>query len=153
MGEDTSPRNWWNRLLTLALPGRLMTEEIPDLLDPEAFSKALHREWSRGQRVGLPLALVVIQETVSDPSDIEQIVRAPEEGILNLFARTLHGRIRCTDLLGWQGPGKLGLILPHTTGTMAWQLVSGLYPRIQRELAGADPKEMVEVKVYAYPDD
>ena len=113
----TFRERWWPRLRSIFRAGVLPERECPGLLDIDSFSRALHREWSRSQRLGLPLSMVLISGSSPSASI------PPLEQELKAFARELLNRMRCTDILGWHRPGKLGVILAHTPGEAAWDAV------------------------------
>ena len=133
---------WWPRLRTNKT-GHAPKLESPGLLDPESFSRALHREWSRSQRLGLPFSVVMI---ASSPARATE--RSVEQELLAL-AHALRDRIRCTDLMGWHQPGKLGIILAHTPGDAAWSLVTDIQARLD-SMPGLAETNTVEV--YACPE-
>lgn len=123
--------------------------ETAAILTPEAFHRALHREWARGQRIGHPLALILI----APPTN------ARDGQALKALAQALCGRLRCTDLVGWREGGQLGLLLPHTSGRAAWELVDSLRARLSESPAetaaetAASPllPEGLAITVYAQP--
>lgn len=117
-----------------------------EVVSVEAFHRALHREWSRSLRVNLPVSLAVIE--AAGPKHDGQ--RGGESlPILAAFIKTLGGRLRCTDLLGWHEPGKLGVLLPHTTGAGAWLLIADVQSRVEKATGAKEISRMVEIKVYS----
>lgn len=197
---------WWQSLGRL-LAQRRSQSNGPEILSPDDFHRALHREWSRSQRIGLPVSMVVFsrpaEPEAGDEHDgasgnnghhngngngngngkaagnngnghgLEQVrnlgldggngnghrpggtreAGAGEKSILDRYARALDGRIRGTDLLGWLVEGKLGLLLPHTSGQAAWRLAEEIRERVEGDCPESQGwmEAHAEIKVYAYP--
>lgn len=121
------------------------TRRSSHVLTKKEFQRALHREWSRSQRIDLPVVLVTIEASQSVNRDSPGV--SPDR-ILDAYIRQLGGRLRCTDIVGWRGGLKLGVLLPHTSGADAWRIMLEVQGGIERSL-GVGLRDMVDLKVYA----
>lgn len=202
MPRRSDGETWWHNLRHI-LGRRHGAEELPAILEPEFFHQALHREWSRSQRIRLPLSMVVFSRE-SAPAGSGGQDGLPgyngngashtngngngndhgkvsgngknngklngktkelgngnghgngtggpgDENALGRYAQALGERIRCTDLIGWLEVGKLGVLLPHTTGRSAWRLAEEIQARMDGAENAGRGVSKVEIKVYAYP--
>lgn len=115
------------------------------VLNPNEFQRALHREWSRSQRIDLPVALVTIE---APPWESDDSGGMKLDAILAGYIKELTERLRCTDIVGWCGERKLGVIFPHTSSAVAWRIMQEVHARIERTFDAALP-ESIDLKVYA----
>ena len=69
------------------------------------------------------------------------------------LAEILEDMIRCTDIAGWFDEDAVGLILPHTAGKDAWNLVERVQAELERRLEEAVAGNGVAFCVHTYPFD
>ncbi|MHC4481674.1 MAG: hypothetical protein ACYS1C_12000 [Planctomycetota bacterium] len=67
------------------------------------------------------------------------------------LAEVLVPLIRCTDIAGWFDNEVLGVILPHTAGQEAWNLVRRAREQLDQRLEDAEAAEAISYRVHAYP--
>jgi len=105
------------------------------MLTPEQMNIAIQRESARADRSGGEYALVLFRIRNRDHASLSTV----------RLAKTLLGRIRATDDIGWYDEDHLGVLLPDTSAAGAWRFaesVSGLASqRTHRPLCS----------VYCYP--
>src|SRR5579862_1653916 len=82
---------------------------IASMLTPEQMNIAIQRETARADRGGGEFALVLFR------------VRNRKSLSTNRLAKTVLGRIRATDDVGWYDEDHLGVLLPDTAATGAWR--------------------------------
>jgi lipopolysaccharide/colanic/teichoic acid biosynthesis glycosyltransferase len=103
------------------------------MLTPEQMNIATQRESARADRSGSEFALVLFR------------IRSRKSLSTVRLARTLLGRIRATDDIGWYDDDHLGVLLPDTSAAGGWRFadaVCGLASRrMHRPLCS----------VYSYP--
>ncbi|MBK7875207.1 MAG: sugar transferase [Planctomycetes bacterium] len=106
------------------------------MLDQAPFEDQLIRERLRSDRTGAPLVLAVLNLPV-----VRWEGRIPSEAV-----ERLRSRLRATDVLGWFGPKKLGVLLTDTDLDGARAVVAALDGLLERG-PGVSPW-----RLYAYPD-
>src|SRR3954469_12815447 len=108
---------------------------VQSMLTPEQMNIAIQRESARADRSGGEFALVLFRIRNRDRSSLSTV----------RLAKTLLGRIRATDDIGWYDEDHLGVLLPDTSATGGWRFadaVCGLASqRMHRPLC----------TVYSYP--
>jgi GGDEF domain-containing protein len=144
-----SPNNSiWSRIKKLLGNGEHGNGEAAQLLDRDVFGMAMRRERSRADRAGTPVSLVTVSGLQSKGNDNDAARR--EKLIANL-GEILGDMIRCTDIAGWFDAGTVGLILPHTAGKDAWNLVERVQAELDRRLKEAVAGNGVSFRVHTYP--
>jgi lipopolysaccharide/colanic/teichoic acid biosynthesis glycosyltransferase len=108
---------------------------VQSMLTIEQMNIAIQRESARADRSGGEFALVLFRVRNRDRSSLSTM----------RLAKTLLGRIRATDDIGWYDEDHLGVLLPDTSATGGWRFadaVCGLASqRMHRPLC----------TVYSYP--
>jgi len=130
-----------------ALFGRLFgrrerRDEPVGMLDPRAFDAALSVERSRADRTGRPFSLVVACQAACAAGGAGAALRR--------LARVFLERKRCTDIVGWVAPGRLGVILPHTSGQDAWRMLHNIRSRLVVRGAESRGREQLCYCVHTY---
>jgi PleD family two-component response regulator len=120
---------------------------MPHLLDRRAFGNAMSRERSRADRSGTPFSLVVCSEPGSSGNGNGML----QSELMAGLAEALADRIRCTDVAGWFDDDVLAVILPHTTGQEAWNLVERVQARLKGRLRNAEGPDAISYRVHSYP--
>lgn len=96
-----------------------------------AFNEKLAEEWSRAQRYGTPLSLVMFDvdkfKTYNDTFGHQ----AGDE-VLKLLVRTVMGLVRATDFFARYGGEEFALILSNTDAEGAYILADRLRERIEK---------------------
>ncbi len=96
-----------------------------------AFNEKLAEEWSRAQRYGTPLSLVMFDvdkfKTYNDTFGHQ----AGDE-VLKTLARTVMGLVRTTDFFARYGGEEFSLILPNTDADGAYVLAERLRERVEK---------------------
>jgi len=147
MGSTASKAKWKKRLLRL-FGNRNGHGETPGVLARAEFHRALHQERSRADRTALPLSLVVVRDSLGPAP---QSTDTDGRRALAELAKFITGRVRCTDIVGWFGKDKLGVLLPHTPGPEAWKLVDDVHSRFDGHVGNGDQSEHIDCRVYTYP--
>jgi len=125
-------------------------EHVRGMLGKEAFQKALLRERSRADRIGLPLSVLVVKyATENREREEDGTGRIP----LRQVARILSRRIRSTDIIGYLEEDKLGIILPHTSGEATLKLADYVQLSVQQCFDEQSKVRSISCVVYSYPDD
>lgn len=146
-----SPHNGlWSRIKKLLGNGEHVSNGAPQLLDRDVFGGAMRRERSRADRAGAPFSLVTVSGLRGEGSGNGQLLRG--RLIANL-GEILGDMIRCTDIAGWFDEDTVGLILPHTAGKSAWNLVERVQAELERRLKEAVAGNGVSFCVRTYPFD
>jgi hypothetical protein len=110
---------------------------VRTLLSPEQMNQALARESLRVDRTKAgPLALVLFR--------LPQTRQHRLAGVR--LAKTILRRIRITDDVGWFDENHVGLLLPDTTQSGAWQLAQSVCETIAKR--GTRP--LFTLYVYAH---
>ncbi|MHC5034261.1 MAG: hypothetical protein ACYTFZ_04430 [Planctomycetota bacterium] len=120
---------------------------MPHLLDRRAFGAAMSRERSRADRSGTPFSLVVF----SEPRRSGNGNGMPQSELMAGLSEALADRIRCTDVAGWFDDDVLAVILPHTTGQEAWNLVERVQARLKGRLKNSEDLDAISYRVHSYP--
>jgi PleD family two-component response regulator len=94
------------------------------ILTPEQTQIAIQRESARADRSGGEFALVLIR------------VKRKDHNVLSTvrLAKTILGRVRATDDVGWYDENHLGVILPDTNATGAWRFADQMCSMASRKL-------------------
>ena len=138
----------WSRIKKLLGNGEHRNGEAAQLLERNVFGMAMRRERSRADRAGAPFSLVTVSGLHVNGSDNGSLRRA--KLIANL-GQILGDMIRCTDIAGWLDTDTMGLILPHTAGKDAWNLVERMQAELERRLKEAAAGNGVYFRVHTYP--
>jgi len=130
-----------------ALFGRLFgrrerRDEPAGMLDPRAFDAALSVERSRADRTGCPFSLVVACQAACAAGRAGAALRR--------LAGVFLERKRCTDIVGWIAPGRLGVILSHTSGQDAWRMLHNVRSRLPMRGAESRGREQLCYCVHTY---
>ena len=108
---------------------------VQSMLTPEQMNIAIQRESARADRSGGEFALVLFRVRNRDRASLSTV----------RLSKTLLGRIRATDDIGWYDDDHVGVLLPDTSATGGWRFadaVCGLASqRMHRPLC----------TVYSYP--
>ena len=95
-----------------------------------AFNEKLAEEWSRAQRYGTPLSLVMFDvdkfKTYND-----SFGHLAGDEVLKTLARTVMGLVRTTDFFARYGGEEFALILPNTDADGAYILAERLRERVE----------------------
>jgi lipopolysaccharide/colanic/teichoic acid biosynthesis glycosyltransferase len=86
------------------------------MLTPEQMNIAIQRESARADRSGGEFALVLFRIRNRDRASLSTM----------RLARTLLGRIRATDDIGWYDDDHLGVLLPDTSAAGAWRFADAV---------------------------
>jgi lipopolysaccharide/colanic/teichoic acid biosynthesis glycosyltransferase len=105
------------------------------MLTSEQMQIAIQRESARADRSGGEFALVLIRVKRKDHNALSTV----------RLAKTVLGRVRATDDVGWYDENHLGVILPDTNAAGAWRFVDQLCTMASRNL----PRPLCSV--YTYP--
>jgi lipopolysaccharide/colanic/teichoic acid biosynthesis glycosyltransferase len=105
------------------------------LLTPEQMNIAIQRESARADRSSGEFALVLIRVKRKDHNALSTV----------RLAKTILGRVRATDDVGWYDENHLGVILPDTGATGAWRFADQICAMASRKL----PRPLCSV--YTYP--
>ncbi len=105
------------------------------LLTPEQMHIAVERESARADRAGGEFALVLMRVKRKDHNALSTV----------RLAKTVLGRVRATDDVGWYDENHLGVILPDTNATGAWRFADQICAMASRKL----PRPLCSV--YTYP--
>lgn len=96
-----------------------------------AFNEKLAEEWSRAQRYGTPLSLVMFDvdkfKTYND-----SFGHLAGDEVLKILARTVMGLVRTTDFFARYGGEEFALILPNTDDEGAYLLAERLRERVEK---------------------
>lgn len=117
-----------------------------EVLDVAAFRRALSVERSRADRTGQPLSLIMVCE----PGGTE----GPSHdggGATERVAEEVVRRKRCTDIVGWVAPRRLGVLLPHTSAENAWHMLRNVRSRLPLRGPESEALRGLCFCVYAYP--
>jgi diguanylate cyclase (GGDEF)-like protein len=96
----------------------LVVDERTGLYNLRYFQQKLREEWSRADRYGGPLSLILFD--LDDFSRInERYTHLGGNAALEQFATLLRGGARATDVAARYGGEEFAVILPHTDGPMA----------------------------------
>ena len=101
-----------------------------------AFNEKLAEEWSRAQRYGTPLSLVMF-DVDKFKSYNDTYGHQAGDGVLKLLARTVMMLVRTTDFFARYGGEEFALILPNTDADGAYILAE----RLRLKVEGAPWKE------------
>ena len=96
-----------------------------------AFNEKLVEEWSRAQRYGTPLSLVMF-DVDKFKSYNDSYGHQAGDAVLKLLARTVMTLVRVTDFFARYGGEEFALILPNTDADGAYILAERLRERIER---------------------
>jgi hypothetical protein len=138
----------WSRIRKLLGNGEHTDGETAPLLDQDVFGMAMRRERSRADRAGAPFSLVTVTGLRDKTSGNGSARRA--RLVANL-GELLDQMIRCTDIAGWFDTDTVGLILPHTAGKDAWNLVERMQAELERRLKKAVGGNGIAFRVHTYP--
>jgi lipopolysaccharide/colanic/teichoic acid biosynthesis glycosyltransferase len=105
------------------------------ILTSEQMSIAVQRESARADRSNGEFALVLFRIKRKDHAALSTV----------RLARTVLGRVRATDDVGWFDDNHLGVILPDTNATGAWRFADQICSLASRKL----PRPLCSV--YTYP--
>ncbi len=105
------------------------------ILTPEQMHIAIERESARADRSTGEFALVLFRVKRQDHAALSTV----------RLARTVLGRVRATDDVGWYDDHHLGVILPDTGATGAWRFADQICALASRKL----PRPLCTV--YTYP--
>ena len=105
------------------------------LLTPEQVHIAIQRESARADRSSGEFALVLIRVKRKDHNALSTV----------RLAKTILGRVRATDDVGWYDDNHLGVILPDTNAAGAWRFADQICAMASRKL----PRPLCSV--YTYP--
>jgi lipopolysaccharide/colanic/teichoic acid biosynthesis glycosyltransferase len=89
---------------------------VQSMLTPEQMNIAIQRESARADRSGGEFALVLFRIRNRDHASLSTV----------RLAKTLLGRIRATDDIGWYDEDHLGVLLPDTTAAGAWRFADSV---------------------------
>ena len=81
------------------------------MLTAEQMNIAIHRETARADRSGGEFALVLFRVRKKDHTALSTV----------RLAKTVLGRVRATDDVGWYDENHLGVLLPDTSANGAWR--------------------------------
>ena len=95
-----------------------------------AFNEKLAEEWSRSQRYGTPLSLVMFDVDKFKTYNDSFGHQAGDE-VLKLLARTVMTLVRTTDFFARYGGEEFALILPNTDAEGAYILAERLRQRVE----------------------
>ncbi len=101
----------------------------------KTFRFVLRRERSRSDRTRRPFSLIVLH--VPGRQRKNSHLR-----LLNVLAR----RIRIMDVIGWVGPGSLGVLLPETSADDGVRFLEKMIPLISHVESCSD------INIYTYPE-
>lgn len=114
------------------LPAR---RRLSSMLTPEQMNIAIQRESARADRSGGEFALVLFRVRGRDRMSLSTMK----------LAKTLMGRIRATDDIGWYDEQHLAVLLPDTASTGAWRFADSVVALA----AARTPRPLCSV--YSYP--
>jgi hypothetical protein len=120
------------------------------LLSEQAFQQAMRRERSRADRAGFPFSLIVLSGLPAPGGTNGSDKRAC---LVRAIDSVLAGRIRCTDIAGWLDESRLGVILAHTPGQEAWNVVEDVQRKLPAELEDEGLSGRLDYRVHTYPED
>ena len=96
-----------------------------------AFNEKLAEEWSRSQRYGTPLSLVMF-DVDKFKSYNDNFGHQAGDEVLRILARTVMGLVRTTDFFARYGGEEFALILPNTDAEGAYILAERLRERVEK---------------------
>ena len=119
----------------LAVNGKLESlathDGLTEAKNRRAFNEKLAEEWSRAQRYGTPLSLVMFDvdkfKTYND-----SFGHQAGDQVLKILARTVMGLVRTTDFFARYGGEEFALILPNTDAEGAYILAERLRERVEK---------------------
>ena len=119
----------------LAANGKLESlathDGLTEAKNRRAFNEKLAEEWSRAQRYGTPLSLVMFDVDKFKTYNDSFGHQAGDE-VLKLLARTVMGLVRTTDFFARYGGEEFALILPNTDADGAYILADRLRERVEK---------------------
>ena len=119
----------------LAAHGKLeslaMHDALTEAKNRRAFNEKLAEEWSRAQRYGTPLSLVMFDVDKFKTYNDSFGHQAGDE-VLKILARTVMGFVRATDFFARYGGEEFALILPNTDADGAYILAERLRERVEQ---------------------
>ncbi|WP_428938039.1 sugar transferase [Fontivita pretiosa] len=89
---------------------------VQSMLTPEQMNIAIQRESARADRSGGEFALVLFRVRNRDRTSLSTM----------RLAKTILGRIRATDDVGWYDDDHIGVLLPDTSATGAWRFADAV---------------------------
>ena len=140
----------WSRIKRILGNGKHGSDGASQMMDRDVFSRAMRRERSRADRAGAPFSLVIVSGLLNGGNGNGALRRGK---VTENLGEILTGIVRCTDIVGWYDEDKVGLILPHTSGSEAWNLVERAEAELERRLRAAAAGNGVSFCVHAYPFD
>ena len=119
----------------LAAHGKLeslaMHDGLTEAKNRRAFNEKLAEEWSRAQRYGTPLSLVMFDVDKFKTYNDSFGHQAGDE-VLKTLARTVMALVRTTDFFARYGGEEFALILPNTDADGAYILAERLRERVEK---------------------
>lgn len=119
----------------LAANGKLESlathDGLTEAKNRRAFNDKLAEEWSRAQRYGTPLSLVMFDVDKFKTYNDSFGHQAGDE-VLKMLARTVMGLVRTTDFFARYGGEEFALILPNTDADGAYILADRLRERVEK---------------------
>ncbi|GIV98141.1 MAG: hypothetical protein KatS3mg057_2798 [Herpetosiphonaceae bacterium] len=111
---------------SIVLRSLMTTDSLTGLLNHTSFKERLALELARAQRLSTPLAFALID--IDHFKSVNDTYGHPTgDRVLRSLARLLTQRLRKTDAVGRYGGEEFGVILPSTTGAMAFKILHELH--------------------------
>lgn len=109
--------------LTSCLVESKTFDDATGIVNRESFLRLLEREIGRAARYGTDLAVCLLE--IQTDAATAPYPKQKEQALLGV-SETLQRNVRASDRIGRFDTGRFGIVLPQTSTTMGWRVVSRL---------------------------
>lgn len=122
-------------------------DPLTGLSNERAFHETVSRELRRAQRIGSPLALVVLEVDRQAESADQRGCNANDTALQSIAAELVRNVSRTGDLIARIGPARFALLLPDTPAEGALALAQSLHGTLSAPAVNGTDQQALSVSV------